>query len=401
MATYRLGIVGRTFAARLSSQAGRNFTHHLREQQPRFSLVRCYASPAGGSSAAPQSSFRLALKAMAVGALLGTGWSGYTYFKGDAGDHMIHEKTEPTFLNRLPDVKITRKVVNPKDDSGLELVLFQFQTCPFCCKVRSFLDYSGLSYSVVEVDAVLRQGIKWSDTKKVPIMLARTKSGRYVQLTDSSMIVSVLSSYLRDKQQDVGELAKYYPSISYVNDAGRKTNDIMNKYFLMLQDAKRQEKNDAQDEERKWRTWADDHLVHLISPNVYRTKDEALETFEWFSDVGEWGVHFPKWERDLMVYVGAVAMWAIAKRLKKRHQLTDDVRSHIYDACDKWAVAVEKKKTPFLGGKQPNLADLAVFGVLSSMEGCQAFKDCLDNSKIGGWFYEMKKEVMSHRGQVV
>ena len=134
---------------------------------------------------------------------------------------------------------------------------------------------------------------------------------------------------------------------------------------------------------------------------MYRTKDEAFETFEWFSDVGEWGVHFPKWERDLMVYVGAIAMWAIAKRLKKRHQLSDDVRSHIYDACDKWAVAVEKKKTPFLGGKQPNLADLAVFGVLSSMEGCQAFKDCLENSIIGGWFYEMKKEVMSRRGQVV
>ncbi|XP_062550839.1 prostaglandin E synthase 2 [Armigeres subalbatus] len=391
MATYRLGTIGRT-AVRFSSGIGL-----IRTQQ--HNVVRLMANsaarqPSGGGT------LRLALKGVAIGGLLGTGWSGYNYFRGDPSDHLIHEKTEPTYLDRLPDVRITRKVVNPKDDSGLELVLFQFQTCPFCCKVRSFLDYSGLSYSVVEVDAVLRQDIKWSAIKKVPIMLAKTRSGKYVQLQDSSMIVSVLSSYLKDKSQDVGDLAKFYPSISFINDSGRKTSDIMNKYFLMLQDSKQHKANDEQDEERKWRSWADDHLVHLISPNVYRTKDEAFETFEWFSDVGEWNVHFPKWERDLMVYVGAIAMWAISKRLKKRHQLSDDVRSHMYDACDKWIAAIEKKKTPFLGGKKPNLADLAVFGVLNSMEGCQAFKDCLENTKIGGWFYAVRKEVMINRGHL-
>lgn len=393
MTTYRLGVVGRSFA--------RLPTTHTRmvRDRPQLNVIRLFASSTGRQSS--NGTLRLALKGVAMGALVGSGWSGYNYFKGEPTDHLLHEKTEPTYLDRMPDVKIMRRVVNPKDDSGLELVLFQFQTCPFCCKVRSFLDFSGLSYSVVEVDAVLRQGIKWSDTKKVPIMLAKTRTGKYVQLTDSSVIVSVLSTYLKDQSQDVGELAKYYPSITYVNDAGRKTSDIMNKYFLMLQDSKRHALNDVQDEERKWRAWADDHLVHLISPNVYRTKDEAMETFEWFSEVGEWGVHFPTWERDLMVYVGAIAMWAISKRLKKRHQLSDDVRSHIYDACDKWIAAVEKKNTPFLGGKTPNLADLAVFGVLNSMEGCQAFKDCLENTKIGGWFYSVRKEVMTNRGQTM
>lgn len=127
----------------------------------------------------------------------------------------------------------------------------------------------------------------------------------------------------------------------------------------------------------------DSHLVHMISPNVYRTSSEALETFEWFSKAGEWDENFPRWERNLMVYVGATAMWAIGKRLKKRHGLTDDVRSHLYDACNRWTNEIEKKKTKFLGGNEPNLADLNVFGVLNSMEGCQAFKDCLQNTKIG------------------
>lgn len=38
-------------------------------------------------------------------------------------------------------------------------------------------------------------------------------------------------------------------------------------------------------EERKWRKWVDDEFVHTLSPNVYRTLDEAYKTFNWFSEV--------------------------------------------------------------------------------------------------------------------
>lgn len=134
---------------------------------------------------------------------------------------------------------------------------------------------------------------------------------------------------------------------------------------------------------------------------MYRNKTEALETFEWFSETGEWDIHFPAWERNLMVYTGAAAMYLISKRLKKRHNLTDDVRSHIYQACNKWTNELKERKTQFMGGKTPNLADLAVFGVLSSMEGCLAFKDCLENTKIGPWFYDMKALVQKNRGSGV
>lgn len=111
--------------------------------------------------------------------------------------------------------------------------------------------------------------------------------------------------------------------------------------------------------------------------------DEALETFEWFSSAGEWDIHFPRWERNLMVYVGATAMYFIGKRLKKRHALCDDVRVDIYNACDRWTNELKKHNSKFLGGNKPNLADLAFYGALTSMEGCQAFSDILDNTKIG------------------
>lgn len=128
-------------------------------------------------------------------------------------------------------------------------------------------------------------------------------------------------------------------------------------------------------------------MVHLISPNVYRNRTEAYETFEWFSKTGEWDSLFPQWERNLMVWVGANAMWAISKRLKRRHELSDDVRWHLYNACDKWTDEVTKhsKDGKFHGGKTPNLADISVFGILNSMEGCQAFSDCLQHTSIGKW----------------
>lgn len=74
------------------------------------------------------------------------------------------------------------QVLTPGDQSGLKLVLYQYQTCPFCCKVRAFLDYYGISYDIVEVDPVLRQAIGWSEYKKVPILVAKLEKGYQVKL---------------------------------------------------------------------------------------------------------------------------------------------------------------------------------------------------------------------------
>lgn len=56
-------------------------------------------------------------------------------------------------------------------DGGLNLTLYQYKTCPFCSKVRAFLDYQGLPYEIVEVNPVMRQEIKWSTYRKVPILM--------------------------------------------------------------------------------------------------------------------------------------------------------------------------------------------------------------------------------------
>ncbi|GAB6027106.1 hypothetical protein CHUAL_013971 [Chamberlinius hualienensis] len=67
----------------------------------------------------------------------------------------------------------SRSVVFNQDNRGLKLLLYQYQTCPFCCKVRAFLDYNGISYDIIEVDPVMRQQIKFSKWRKVPILMVK------------------------------------------------------------------------------------------------------------------------------------------------------------------------------------------------------------------------------------
>lgn len=61
------------------------------------------------------------------------------------------------------------QIINHLDRSNLDIRLYQYETCPFCCKVkyfnilknkyslqvRAFLDYYGFSYEAVEVNPVL------------------------------------------------------------------------------------------------------------------------------------------------------------------------------------------------------------------------------------------------------
>lgn len=66
-------------------------------------------------------------------------------------------------------------------------------------------------------------------------MVAKTKDNRLIQLNDSSMIISALTSFLFNKEQDIAELVKFYPNIDYDDEKGERKTDIMNKYFLMFQ----------------------------------------------------------------------------------------------------------------------------------------------------------------------
>ncbi|XP_073397211.1 prostaglandin E synthase 2 [Dendrobates tinctorius] len=284
-----------------------------------------------------------------------------------------------------------RAAQEEKDSGGLQLTLYQYKTCPFCSKVRAFLDYHQLPYEIVEVNPVLRKEIKFSSYRKVPILIANAAST--LQLNDSSVIISAVKTFLVSRKS-LEEIVSYYPGIKVTNENGKEVTEYQNRYWLMLNEQETQrlyKSKESQKEEMKWRKWADDWLVHLISPNVYRTPGEALASFDYIVREGNFG----SVEGIFAKYLGATAMFFIGKRLKSRHNLQDDVRQDLYRAANTWVAALGKERK-FLGGLQPNLADLAVYGVLRVMEGLQSFDDMMANTKIKPWYQRMTNAIQDH-----
>ncbi|CAA0841133.1 Glutathione S-transferase family protein [Striga hermonthica] len=221
-----------------------------------------------------------------------------------------------------------------------EVVLYQYEACPFCNKVKAFLDYYDIAYKVVEVNPISKNEIKWSDYKKVPILMVDGE-----QLVDSSDIINRLS---RKIHQD--------------------------------------EAIDYDGEEKTWRSWVDNHLVHLLSPNIYRNSSEALESFDYITSHG----NFSFTEKITAKYAGAAAMYFVSKKLKKKYNITDE-RAALYEAAEKWVEALNGRD--FLGGTKPNLADLAVFGVLRPIRYLKSGRDMVEQTRIGDWYSRMETAV--------
>uniref|UniRef100_A0A8C8RRG8 Prostaglandin E synthase 2 n=1 Tax=Pelusios castaneus TaxID=367368 RepID=A0A8C8RRG8_9SAUR len=272
---------------------------------------------------------------------------------------------------------------------NLQFTLYQYKTCPFCSKVRAFLDYHKVPYEIVEVNPVMKKEIKFSSYRKVPILLV--SAGNTLQLNDSSVIISAMKTYFVSGKNSLEEIVSFYPPMKAVNKQGKVVTDYGNKYWLMLDEMETQNVYPIKEvmvEEMKWRKWADDWLVHLISPNVYRTPWEALASFDYIVHEGKFGTV----EGFFAKYVGAIAMFFISKRLKIRHNLQGNVREDLYKAANDWVTAVGKHR-PFMGGSQPNLADLAVYGVLRVMEGLEAYNDMMAHTKIQPWYHRMEKAI--------
>ncbi|KAI5562133.1 hypothetical protein BDE02_15G034000 [Populus trichocarpa] len=226
-----------------------------------------------------------------------------------------------------------------------EVVLYQYEACPFCNKVKAYLDYYDIPYKVVEVNPISKKEIKWSDYKKVPILLVDGE-----QLVDSSAIIDKLGNKIHGKE--------------IVDSASDKDDD----------------------EEKKWRRWVDNHLVHVLSPNIYRNTSEALESFDYITSNG----NFSFTERITVKYAGAAAMYFVSKNLKKKYNITDE-RAALYEAVETWVDALNGRE--FLGGSKPNLADLAVFGVLRPIRYLRSGRDMVEQTRIGDWYTRMENAV--------
>uniref|UniRef100_A0A6N2LH75 Prostaglandin E synthase 2 n=1 Tax=Salix viminalis TaxID=40686 RepID=A0A6N2LH75_SALVM len=315
-----------------------------------------------------------------------------------------------------------------------EVVLYQYEACPFCNKVKAYLDYYDIPYKVVEVNPISKKEIKWSDYKKVPILLVDGE-----QLVDSSAaIIDKLGNKIHgkeivdsasDKDDDeekkwrrvplsfspnlhvyisalglppqVSELVIYissqqmflcylYQTVNLIMLKIRNENlfdlDALVMAALFGENLALSQIDCCWVAFVSYTRWVDNHLVHVLSPNIYRNTSEALESFEYITNNG----NFSFTERITVKYAGAAAMYFVSKNLKKKYNITDE-RAALYEAVETWVDALNGRE--FLGGSKPNLADLAVFGVLRPIRYLRSGRDMVEQTRIGDWYTRMENAV--------
>ena len=79
----------------------------------------------------------------------------------------------------------------------MQLILYQFEECPYCAKVRTILDRKGLSYEKVNVvrnreDSLRKKLAEKSGVFTVPVLKIRDEKGKEEYIGESEKIVKYL-----------------------------------------------------------------------------------------------------------------------------------------------------------------------------------------------------------------
>ena len=237
---------------------------------------------------------------------------------------------------------------------ALPKTLYQYTTCPFCCKLKTFLDYHGVDYDVVEVNPLSKKQVSTHGYGKVP-QLRLGDDGPII--VDSGEIVALLKPIL-DKEA---------PEIT--------------------------------PEEQKWKDWASTTLVRYMVLNTNRTLSESREGYDYVSNI----VNFTGTDKVILEIFGGpimylVSQYAIKPKLKRTAGYDGgDVRDALYKELNGWVEeGLGEKK--FHGGDRPDLADLDVYGVVHSQRFLPVFKDLQENldARFACWISDMDSLMPPH-----
>jgi len=140
---------------------------------------------------------------------------------------------------------------------------------------------------------------------------------------------------------------------------------------------------------RKWLDFTDKKLAVLLFPNITRNMLESWEAFGYINTVP----HFSAIQKIILRTSGAVAMRLANGKIKKKHGIEDE-RETLLLAVREWTRDGLSGKN-FHGGNEPDLADVAIYGCLKSIENFTTFAWLLgdaDNDLLV-WFNRMEKAI--------
>ncbi|EER05879.1 conserved hypothetical protein [Perkinsus marinus ATCC 50983] len=223
-----------------------------------------------------------------------------------------------------------------------EVNIYQYEICPYCNKVKAFLDWQQVPYKTMDVNPLTKGEIRFSkDYRKVPIAFIDG-----VQVNDSAEIIKKLVEVL-----------------------GREN------VTKQMQDA----------EISKWVDWTDNKLAVLLFPNLTRTFGESFEAFGYIMNIPHMWLPMKMVNRLL----GGWAMWMANDKIRKKYDI-DDEREDLLKCIDEWTLDLAARGGKFHGGPSPDLADVAVYGCIRSLEGFTTHHWLLRNhTDLLAWYNRM------------
>ncbi|KAF4668123.1 Prostaglandin E synthase 2 [Perkinsus olseni] len=274
---------------------------------------------------------------------------------------------------------------------AVKISLYQYESCPFCRKVRGVLDYHRLPYKLVEVHPLTKAETKSfaPDYKKVPLVTFEC-NGRMVQMRNSSDIVAAVAGAMGTVgQPSEGMDIVKAPIPTPLTKSMTGPEAVVPAKKESTAEGEERAPGDANlSIEEQWVLWADQCLVQLIVINIYRNLRESMETFDYLLTHKEFG-----YVSKMAVYWSGtfVMMMVSGARRKKYHVPKGEERQALYEAVD--MMVGQMGENSFLGGKSPCKADFNVYGVLRSVEGFTTERLLWENTKIKGWYDRMTELV--------
>jgi hypothetical protein len=140
--------------------------------------------------------------------------------------------------------------------------------------------------------------------------------------------------------------------------------------------------------------YARNKLAPLLYPNLCESLSASFNAFNYVHTTPN---NFSQLQKYMIQYVGAVAMYFAASKVKKKHGI-DDARKALEDEL----LFLEQKldSQEFLGDTSSNeklsVGDLSVFGVLKGLEGLPISIEIMNDSRytrLGQWYRKVDEMI--------
>eukprot|EP00285_Hemiselmis_virescens_P007022 CAMPEP_0173393482 /NCGR_PEP_ID=MMETSP1356-20130122/22132_1 /TAXON_ID=77927 ORGANISM="Hemiselmis virescens, Strain PCC157" /NCGR_SAMPLE_ID=MMETSP1356 /ASSEMBLY_ACC=CAM_ASM_000847 /LENGTH=314 /DNA_ID=CAMNT_0014351503 /DNA_START=223 /DNA_END=1167 /DNA_ORIENTATION=+ len=235
--------------------------------------------------------------------------------------------------------------------------MYQYEICPFCNKVKAVLDYHKIPYSTVEVNPLTKKEFKV--TKELPEGHPAHGYRRVPIAAFGEEIVGdspVILAKLVDEMATAGVINKQ----THAEWKDPKVAD--------------------------WVKWCDSKLAVLLFPNLTRTYGDSYQAFGYVMDAP----NFTMVDKMSNLMAGSLAMWLAQGKIKKKYAIEDE-REALKECIGDWVKGLGEKS--FMGGDQPNLADLAVFGTMRAVEGSPTQAFVMMETELAPWYERMMLQV--------